>query len=62
VKSSDVDTLQLLVNAANTWRTQALAQNVEIQSMTVEINDRPVSLNWNPGDEENPAEWEVSIP
>jgi hypothetical protein len=47
MRSDDVDTLQLLVNAATEWRTAALAQNVELNILTTEINNETVILSWN---------------
>lgn len=47
MKSDDVDVLQLLVNAATTWRNSALGQNVELNMLTTQIHDETVILSWN---------------
>lgn len=47
MRSDDVDTLQLLVDAATNWRTQALAQNVSITILTTQINGQTVILEWD---------------
>lgn len=47
VRSDDVDTLQLLVNAANNWQTTASGQNVVLTVITATINDKVVKLYWD---------------
>lgn len=47
MRSDDVDTLQLLVNAATDWRTAALVVGVEVNIITTQINDQDVILSWN---------------
>lgn len=47
MRSDDVDTLQLLVNAANGWQTSAQGQGVTIDVLKVSINGKPVTLAWN---------------
>lgn len=47
MRSLDTNVLQQLVNAANGWRTTALAVNVELNILTTEINDETVILSWN---------------
>lgn len=47
MRSDDVDTLQILVNAATTWRTTAIAQNVSITMLTTQINGETVILEWD---------------
>jgi hypothetical protein len=47
MRSDDVDTLQLLVNAANTWQTQASTQNVSLDILTTRINGETVILSWD---------------
>ena len=47
MRSDDVDTLQLLVDAATSWRQQALAQNVAIDIMVTRINGQVVMLRWD---------------
>ena len=45
--SSDVDTLQLLVDNATQWRTLALTVNVELNIITTQINNQDVILAWD---------------
>lgn len=47
MRSDDVDTLQILVNAATDWRTAAIAQNVNITMLTTQINGQTVILEWD---------------
>lgn len=47
MRSDDVDTLGILIGAANSWRTAALAEGVEINILTTEINNETVILAWN---------------
>lgn len=47
MRSDDVDTLGVLISAANGWRTAALAENVELNILTTEINNELVILSWN---------------
>lgn len=48
MKSDDVDTLQILVNAATTWRNAALGQSVQLDVLVTRINGEIVLLQWNP--------------
>lgn len=47
MRSDDVDTLQILVNATTDWRTAAIAQNVNITMLTTQINGQTVILEWD---------------
>lgn len=47
MRSDDVDTLQILVNAATDWRTAAITQSVSISMLTTQINGQTVILEWD---------------
>jgi hypothetical protein len=47
MRSDDVDVLQLLVNAATTWRANAKTQGVELDILTTRINGDIVQLEWD---------------
>ncbi len=47
MRSDDVDTLQLLVNAATEWRAAGITQNVSITMLTTQINGETVILEWD---------------
>lgn len=50
MRSDDVDTLQLLIDAANGWRNVALTQGVEITIITTQIHEQTVVLEWDETD------------
>lgn len=47
MRSDDVDVLQELVNAATTWRNQALTKGVEMDVLMTRINGEIVFLRWD---------------
>ncbi|UYL87527.1 hypothetical protein SEA_RICKROSS_38 [Streptomyces phage RickRoss] len=47
MRSDDVGLLQQLINAANGWRTTALSVGVELNTLTTQIHDQTVILEWD---------------
>lgn len=56
VRSDDVDTLQILVDAANGWQTAAAAHNVVLTIVTASINGKIVKLFWD----ETAGIWDIT--
>ncbi len=47
MRSDDVGLLQQLITAANGWRNTALTVGVELNTLTTQIHDQTVILEWD---------------